>query len=210
MERFVVVAGCLLLLAAGAGGAPITFGDLVTGFHAYGFDGDGDGSDDVIFTMMDGSGFVSMGFGSSQIYIDEPGLGGTSLLGPDLRVDFPTGAREMLRFGFALDSSMQNDTASLLVYDASHTLLASTTVTGLYTYTPNRSSDPEGFISLPFTGTASYATLDFTPDSNNFAIDNFEGIYGTSEGKGIPVPGALLLGSLGAALIGWRQWRRTS
>lgn len=209
MERFVVVAGCLLILATGARAAPITFGDLVTGVPAYGFDGDGDSFAEVLFTMVDGSGFVSTSFGSNQMYVDEPGLGGISLSGPEFRIDFPTGVRETLRFGFAVTSSRQDNTASLLVYDASNALLASTTVTGLYTYSPGRSGYPEGFVSLPFTGTASYATLDFTPAGDNFVIDNFEGMYGTSENKGIPVPGALLLGSLGTALIGWQRWRKT-
>jgi len=207
MERFAVVVGCLVILATGTDGAIITFDGLMAGAASYGFDSDGDTLDDVVFALADASAFVTAGFGSSQTYIDEPGPGGTSRLSPDLRVDFPSGARGMLNFGFAPNSSMEGGAASLLIYDVSDTLLASTTVPGQYTAPSGRSIYPEGFVHLPFAGMASYATMDFTTDGDTFIIDNFEGMYGMDQTKGIPAPGALVLGSLGIALIGWYRWR---
>ena len=207
MERFAVVLGCFLILATGTDGAIITFDDLMAGAASYGFDSDGDTLDDLVFAMADASAFVTGGFGSSQTYIDEPGLGGTSRLSPDLRVDFPGGAQGTLSFGFALNASTAGGTASLLIYDVSDTLLASTTVFGLYTAPSGPSTYPEGHVYLPFAGMASYATVDFTANGGTFVIDNFEGMYGTDQAKGIPAPGALLLGSLGMALVGWYRWR---
>jgi len=205
MERFAMVAGCMLILAASADGVPITFDDLIAGAVVYGFDDNSDGRDEAVFAMADGSGLTPIRFGSPQTYVDGPGLGATSLLGPDLRVDFPQGAREALRVGLALDSSLPDSTALLQVYNASDGLLASTALTGLSGRTLDRSGQPGGLLSLSFAGIASYALLDVTPPGETFVIDNFEGMYGTEENKGIPAPGALLLASLGIVLLSWRQ-----
>ncbi|MEC4685118.1 MAG: PEP-CTERM sorting domain-containing protein [Nitrospirota bacterium] len=179
--------------------AIITFDDLITGATSYSFDGDGDSLDDVIFTTTDPYGFNTVGPGTNMTYIDEPGLEGTSLLSTDLRVDFIVGAEDSLSFGFALDSYNEDDTASFYIYDSTDTLLASTTVTGLYTATSyGTSTYPEGYISLSFLGTASYATFNFTSDYGRYIIDNFEGTYGTTER--VPEPGTLLL--IGSGLVG--------
>ncbi|MBA2624599.1 MAG: hypothetical protein H0U89_03195 [Acidimicrobiia bacterium] len=81
----------------------ITFNQVITGARTFSFDGDGDGLPDVIFSTTDPAGFNTTGPGSNQMFINEPGLEGTALLNPDLRVDFLVGAEDSLQFGFALN-----------------------------------------------------------------------------------------------------------
>ena len=209
MERFVVGAGCLLILATGASGARITFDDLFAETSVYGVDANGDGLDDVLFRMLDGSGLVSAGSGLGLTYVETPGLGGVSSPGADLRVDFPAGAWGTSGFSFAVESSVENDAAALMVYDVTDTLLAAITIAETEMSVSSGSSRYlEGSVSLPFSGTASYALVDFAADGVDFVIDNFEGMYDTSETKGIPAPSALLLGSLGVVLFTWHQRRK--
>jgi hypothetical protein len=178
----VVFLGCILLTIGSANAAILTFDDLIYGETSYGFDGDGDGVDDVLFTTTDPEGFRTIGPGTNMTYINEPGLEGTSLLATDLRVDFLVGAVNSLSFGFALDSYTEDDTATISVYDYSDTLLATVTQNGFYTTTPyGTSSFPEGHISVSFSGVATYATFDFTSDWGRFIIDNLEGEFGTTE-----------------------------
>lgn len=192
-------AGAMLAASGTAQAAVITFDDLVTGATSYAWDGDGDGIPDVVFSTTDPTGFNTVGPGTNMTYIQQPGLEGTSLLAPDLRVDFTFGARDSIRFGFALDSNSQDDTASLSLFDSTGNLLGITTAVGLYTTTPSGTSNyPEGIVDLPFAGTAAYGTFDFTSDYGRFIIDNFAGTYGSTEV--VPEPGTLLL--LGSGLIG--------
>ncbi|TRU81165.1 MAG: PEP-CTERM sorting domain-containing protein [Microcystis novacekii Mn_MB_F_20050700_S1] len=192
----------LISLAVGsaAQAAIIAFDDLIAGQTSYSFDGDGDGSDDVIFSTIDPSGFNTIGPGLFQSYINEPGLEGTSLLNPDLRVDFLVGAKDFLKFGFALNSGSERPGtfASFQVFDSSNNLLASSNVPGLY----SPSSFPEGLINVNFLGTASYALFNFSSDFGRYIIDNFEGTYGTTEVESVPEPastlGILALGVLAA------------
>lgn len=188
-----------------ANAALITFDNLITGQTSYGFDGDGDGINDVMFSTTDPYGFNTVGPGSYQNYINEPGLEGTSLLAPDLKVNFLVGAKDFLKFGFALDSFSEspNTYTSFKVFDSSNNLLASSTVYGLY----SPSSFPEGLINVNFSGTASYALFDFSSDMGRYIIDNFEGKYGTTEA--IPEPssmlGLLALGGLGLTSLKRKQ-----
>jgi len=207
-----VAALALLCAGASADAAILTFDDVIMGATTYSFDGDGDGIFDVVFSTTDPGGFNTVGPGSNMSYIREPGLEGTSLLIPDLRVDFLVGATGSLRFGFALDSFREGpDTvASFSVFDAAHTLLASSTLPGLYTY-PNGvdpSNFPEGVMSVAFGGTAAYALFDFSSEAGRYIIDDFEGRFGTTEV--VPDPGStLLLFGIGLAGLGaWRQRRQ--
>ncbi|MDY6973047.1 MAG: PEP-CTERM sorting domain-containing protein [Thermodesulfobacteriota bacterium] len=200
-----LVAGLLVFgMSVSANSALITFDDAISGATSYAFDGDGDSVDDVIFSTTDPGGFNTAGPGPNMTYIDEPGLEGTSLLPTDLRVDFLVGAEDSLSFGFALNLSTEDGTASFSIYDASDNLLASITETGLFTDTGGGTSSdfPEGYISLAFAGTAAYATFDFVsdPEFGRYIIDNFEGNFGTTEIDPIPEPSTILL--MGAGLLG--------
>lgn len=202
----------LLGCTTAAQAAVITFDDLLSGQTAYGFDGDGDGINDVIFSTSDPAGFNVIGPGPNQTYIHEPGLEGTSLLNPDLRVDFLRGAVDSLRFGFALDSSTvaPGFFASIRLFDAGGNLLGEASQVGDYTVTAppdGLSSFPEGEVSLLFAGTAAYATFDFATEFGRFIIDDFAGTYGSTER--IPEPStAWLLGAAGLALAGSARRRR--
>ena len=88
--------------------ALITFDTVVTGQTSFGFDGDGDGINDVIFSTTNPAGFNITGPGPNMTFIHEPGLEGTSLLNPDLTVNFLRGATGPLAFGFALNSSISD------------------------------------------------------------------------------------------------------
>jgi hypothetical protein len=165
-----------------ANAAIITFDDAISGSTSYEFDGDGDLINDVIFSTTDPYGFNTVGPGSNMTYIEEPGLEGTSLLVEDLRVDFTHGAVDGLAFGFALDSTTEDDTATINVFNSFGELIGSETITGAFTTTPSGSSNfPEGYVEVSFEGKASYATFDFTSDYGRFIIDNFSGLFGSTE-----------------------------
>lgn len=134
------------MLAPNAFGALLTFDEVVAGATTFAFDGDG--VDDVIFTTTDPSVFNTAGPGANMTYIDEPGLEGTSLLNPDLRVDFQVGAVDSLTFGFALNSFTEDEFAFFDLYDSLDNLIASVSQVGLYTFPDgfNRSNFPEGLI----------------------------------------------------------------
>ncbi|HHJ16590.1 MAG TPA: PEP-CTERM sorting domain-containing protein [Gammaproteobacteria bacterium] len=198
------IAVSVLLFSVSVNAALITFDDAISGATSYSFDGDGDSIDDVIFSTTDPYGFNTAGPGPNMSYIDEPGLEGSTLINPDLRVDFLVGATDFLRFGFALDDFTETlDTwASFEVYDAGDVLLTSAFELGLYTLPDgsNPSSFPEGIIDVSFAGTAAYAIFDFnnhTSGGQRYIIDNFEGIFGSTE---VPEPASILL--MGIGLIG--------
>lgn len=206
----VSAAGCACLaIAPSAGAALITFDTLVSGATTYGYDGDGDGIKDAVFSTTDPSGFRTSGPGPNMLYINEPGIEGTTLLSPDLRVDFLHGAIGSLGFGFAMNSGVGGAPTSVTfsIYDAANALLASSTLDADYTITmppSGRSSFPEGLVSLAFSGKASYATLDFNPtNASRYIIDNFTGTFGSTEK--IPEPGSLALAALGFAALGWKR-----
>lgn len=197
-----------LIVPQPASAAVITFDDLVTGQTSYGFDGDGDSINDVIFSTTDPAGFNTVGPGASQNYIDEPGLEGTTLLNPDLRVDFVFGASGSLSFGFALNSSSAQPqyAATFSVFDASDNLLATSTVPGEIFAAPIQSMFPEGEVTVVFNGIAAYGLFDFTSEFSRYIIDNFEGNFGSA--AQIPEPGSVALVLLGGlALAAFRRFR---
>ena len=191
-----LLASTLLVAPGFASAAVITFDNLISGQTSYAFDGDGDGIPDVIFSTTDPTGFNTVGPGANQTAIQEPGLEGTSLLNPDLRVDFIFGATGSLSFDFALNSSSADPLyfASFSVFDSADNLLGSSTVQGLYG--PGPTSFPEGIVSVPFSGTAAYGLFDFTSEFGRYIIDNVDGTFGSTE---VPEPGSLALVGLGLA-----------
>lgn len=207
----IVVAGAVAIglgFARSAEAAVITFDELLTGQTSFGFDGDDDGIEDVIFSTTDPAGFNTIGPGANQNFIQEPGLEGTSLISPDLRVDFMNGAVGSISFGYALNSTTEDDQASFSLFDSSDALIASQSSTGVFTSTESgTSSFPEGSINLNFGGVAAYGIFDFTSDSGRFIIDNFEGTFGSTENitppETVPEPASILgLAAIGAIASG--------
>lgn len=195
------VAAALIATAGTGHAALITFDDLVNGVTSYGYDGDADGVADAVFSTTDPAGFRTAGPGPNQSYIREPGLEASSLLNPDLRVDFVFGAEGALGFGFALNSLVADAAffGHMSVYDEFDNLLGSQTVVGQYTPTPSgQSSFPEGLINVAFAGRAAYALLNFESQFGRFIIDDFSGTFGSTE---VPEPAsvALVLSALGLA-----------
>jgi len=200
----------LLIFTMNSHASVITFDDAISGSTTYQFDSDADGIMDVIFSTTDPYGFNTVGPGTNMTYIQEPGLEGTSLLNPDLRVDFLNMAKNSLKFGFALNSDSENSTTytAFNVYDAGGNLIDSDTKFGLYTKPDgiNDSDFPEGEILVAFSGIASYALFDFSSDYGRYIIDNFEGTYGSTEVPRVPEPSSLLL--LGGGLVGLGMLRK--
>lgn len=201
---FVTLISATLFTGNVAQAALLTFDDAITGETTYSFDGDADTIDDVIFSTTDPSGFNTVGPGPNQSYIDEPGLEGTTLISPDLRVDFLNGAIANLGFGFAMSNPVQPGIGvSFSIFDSGDNLLNSIFQEAGYTFPDgtNQSSFPEALVSLDFLGIASYATFDFSGSSTRYILDNFSGTFGSSEEiPVIPVPAAVWL--FGTALIG--------
>lgn len=199
----------------------ITFDDAIEGSTTYSFDSNNNGSNDVVFSTTDSSGFNVVGPGPAQAYINEPGLEGSTLLNPDLRVDFLSGATGSMNFSFAVSEFNDFDPSipppldawgNLKVYDVNDNLLASVSEQAIFT--PMDINDPinnpfgapesifaEGIINLAFSGEASYALLDFNTSDmggQRYIIDNFEGTFGAV--SSVPIPSAVWL--FGSGLLG--------
>lgn len=218
----------LICLTVGLAWAPyasavtLTFDEVISGETSFSFDADGDLLPDAVFTTTDPSGFNTTGPGPNQLYIEEPGLEGTTSIVPDLKVDFPNGAVNSLGFGFAVSAGAEspNLTVTFQIFDSGDNLLATTTDLAVFTEPtpPTPSGFPEALVSLSFANTASYATLDFNDaDAGRYIIDNFTGTFGSTEdvtpggGAATPIPtmsaygfGLMVLGML---LIASRRLR---
>jgi hypothetical protein len=175
-------------------GALITFDTLVSGATSFGYDGDGDGVVDVVFSTSDVLGFNTVGPGPNMSYIREPGIEGTTTLAPDLRVDFLNGALDSLAFAFAMSTSAGGPPVSVTfsVYDALGAVLANTTVSADFTDPPGSStlsSFPEALVGVTFSGVASYALFDFDSSlAPRYIVDDFSGTFGSTEVGAVPVP----------------------
>lgn len=205
IRSLAALTGALLLHCGVAQSAVITFDTVVAGATSFGFDGDGDTIDDVVFSTTDPTGFNTVGPGPNQSFIDEPGIEGTTLLNPDLRVDFTFGAVNALSFGFAMSLDTGNvDGVTFTVFDAGDNVIASTSLLSDFTMPDgvNNSGFPEGQLSLAFGGVASYALFNFSQNqAPRYIIDNFEGTFGSTEDiVPAPAPGTLILATLGLAL----------
>lgn len=202
MTRYLSAAAAVAIaLAPGAALAVpvvITFDDAIVGATEYNFDADGDGADDVRFSTNDPLGFNTAGPGANQIFIDEPGLEGTTSLNPDLRVDFLVGAEGSISFGFAISQQAdQADAVTFSVFDAGNVLLGSANgnaVRGASTF-------PEGLVNLAFAGVAAYGTFNFDTPASRYIIDNFTGEFGTVD-RGVPEPAIWAQLILGFGIVG--------
>ncbi|MDX2153995.1 MAG: PEP-CTERM sorting domain-containing protein [Bryobacteraceae bacterium] len=183
-------------------GAVLTFNDLIIGQVSYGFDADGDGVDDVLFTTLDPQGFNTFGPGVNQNFINEPGLEGTSLLNPDLRVDFLKSAVTSIAFSFALNSFSESEEffASLQLFDSQGAELGFGSLLGEFTTTPQGTSDyPEGRLTVDFAGVAAYGLFNFESEFGRYIIDDVEGTFGSLER--VPEPGTMALAALGVFAV---------
>ncbi len=186
--RFVfgVSALSLLSLATPGRAAIITFDQLISGQTRFEFDGDNDGFADVVFTTTDPFGFNTVGPGPNQQFIDEPGIEGTTLLNPDLRVDFVFGVTSPLSFGVAMSTFGNYSLAgNFSIFDRANNLLGSAN------FGIQQSGDipyPESQVSIAsYSGVASYGLFDFNfqlTDASRYIIDNFEGEFGSTDGPG--------------------------
>lgn len=161
----------------------ITFSTNVFGETSYGFDGNNDGISDVVFTTTSSSAFSPFGPGPNQSYIQQPGLGTSSLLRTDMKAYFIEGATDQINFGFALSTFTVSDSyyAEVRIFDEDDNLLGTQTVVADFTSTRfGNSFFPEGEIDITFSGVASYMELSFTSQFGAFIIDNFEGEFTTS------------------------------
>ena len=196
--KYMLVLVLGLAWASQAGAVTLTFDEVISGETTFSFDADGDTLPDAVFTTTDPGGFNTVGPGPNQLYIEEPGLEGTTTLTPDLKVDFPNGAINSLGFGFALNAGADSPdlTVTFRIFDGADNVLSTTTDTAVFTEPtpPNPSGFPEALVSLSFFGTASYATLDFNDAvASRYIIDNFTGTFGSTEdvspaGPITPVP----------------------
>jgi len=221
MRRSLIALSVALVFfgAAQAQAAILMFNDAITGATSYNFDADGDGIIDVVLSTTDPLGFNTAGPGPNMSYINEPGLEGTTLLSPDLRVDLLSGASLSLDFGFAVDTMqggvVGNDGVMFEVFDADGNLLASVYQVADYTLPDgvNSSSFPEARVHAAFSGLAAYATFDFDNQDpiggNRYIIDNVEGNFGNSEPKPlVPEPATIIIWSLLGGLGLIFAWRR--
>lgn len=126
----------IFVLSMDVHAALITFDHTaLAGHQSVSLDGDRDGVNDIMFSTVDPHGFNEVGPGMNQTYIDETGLEGSSLLDPDLRVDFLFGASTFVSLGFALASSVEDASfyATLRLFDRMGRELASATAPGAFT-----------------------------------------------------------------------------
>ena len=154
----------------------ITFDDAISGVPFFNYDSnDSDSFTDVVFSTSDSGGFNTVGPGPDQLYINEPGIEGTTDLNPDLRVDFLQGAVGTISSGFALISDGQ---ATFTAFNAADVPIGTQTLRGDFFALPGGGTSlfPENNLVVALSGTATYGLFDFVLDgdsSGRYIIDNF-------------------------------------
>ncbi len=204
------LAGLVLSMSSFSNAALINFDNLIAGQTSYSYDGDGDLISDVIFSTVDTSGFNSAGPGTNQLFINEPGIEGTTLLAQDLRVDFLNGAIDNINFGFALMNSSGIDGVTFSLFDISDNMLTSTFQVADFTL-PNGvdpSSFREGYLNIAFGGVASYGIFDFSNAAVRYIIDDFSGTFGSTESIDVPEPTTLVIFALGIIGLASRKLKK--
>jgi hypothetical protein len=179
VQVFALGAACLLAFMASSHAAVITFDEVIAGETSYGYDGDADGINDVIFSTSDTNGFNTGGPGTNMNFITEPGIEGTTLLGTDLRVDFLFGASANIAFGFAMSTSQEIYGVTFELYDHADTLIESTYQVAAFTNVTVASDFPEAVLNLEFTGVAAYGLFKFDKPPERYIIDNLQGRFGS-------------------------------
>lgn len=147
--------------AVSLGSETITFDDAINGVPFYNFDtNDPDMATDVVFTTTDPSGFNTSGPGPNQLFVDEPGLEGTTGLNVDLRVDFLQGAVGQISFGFA---TIDTGSVTFTAYNAAGIPIGTQSTNSIFTTLPSGSSSgfPENEVIVPLAGTAVYGEFNF-------------------------------------------------
>lgn len=212
----------LFFFSVNAFAVNITFDGIANGVSTFSYDADSDGTADAVFTKFDG-GVWNFGGPTQSNYVTRPGLTAFSSDGDEIRVDFSNGAKTSVGFSFARNDACVGrsvgytnaaESAQLRVYDSTNTLLGTATVIPECTLNV-LGSFIEGQVTVTFTGTASYAVVDFQ-GSTAYILDNFNGTFGSSEiapAAPAPIPtlgewAMIFLASL-MAMFGIRRMRRS-
>lgn len=207
MSRFLAPLALLLapvLVSANTPGT-ITFENYSPGESVIGFDVNGDGAEDIIFSINDAAGFNAVGPGLKQNWVAEPLLEGAAGLAGGVRVDFPFGAVENVGFGFAITPGESGVDPAVVVqlFDEQQQLIATgSAIAGYSPMADGQSSFPEGRFELDFQGVAAYATIDFqSAQAGRFSIDAFSATFGDQVPQA-PAPVLVpTLSHLGLALL---------
>ena len=199
MKKLITICILLVLMSTGAANAAftLTFDELsrqsVDGLSymgiTFGFEVDGSPSTDATYNGI-GPGTLT--------YLQDPTLEGTTA--GVLTLDFAT-PTDQLQFGAALNSYYAATPGyTVRLYDPSYQLIG--------VYSGNTSPQPtwsEG--QFTYNGTlVSQAVIGFNEQAaSRFALDNLT----INPASAVPAPGAILLCSIGAGLVGWLRRRKT-
>jgi len=199
------LAGLVLSVSSFANATLITFDDIISGVTSYSYDADGDLINDLTFSTIDPAGFNTLGPGPNQLFVNVPGIEGTTLLAQDLKVDFINGAVTSINFGFALTGGAGIDGVTFSLFDISDNMLDSTFQVADFTL-PN-GVDPSGFpeahLNIGFGGLASYGVFDFSSSAaTRYILDNFSGTFGSTENISIAIPEPSILAIFALGLMG--------
>jgi hypothetical protein len=208
------VAGGMLSTAALAGSPVITFEapPVTNNAHVYEWDDGADGTVDIRFVDLTGGGFFTAGPGTSQKFVNTPGLEGGLVAGPEIRVDFISnwgsnqGIYGPFKFGFVLNTTLPVPTAvSFSIYDKAGFLLGANSAPAFLRGLGGglSSSFSEGMIELstPF-GIPHHALIDVNhaAPAGRYMIDNFN--Y-------VPEPAAWAMMIVGFGLVGHAMRQRS-